>query len=137
METWISELGIDIGAHLLYFVVSIFLVAVFIALYTAITPYREIALIRQGNTAAAVSLGGAMIGFSLPLAHAVAQSGSFLDMLTWSAVALVAQLAAYAVTRLFLPQLTADVNESKIAPAIFLAAISIAIGVLNAAAMSD
>ena len=36
-----------------------------------------------------------------------------------------------------LPSLLADIKEGKLAPAIFLAALSIAIGVLNAAAMSD
>jgi putative membrane protein len=137
MESWISELGIDIGAHMLYFLVSIVLVVVFISIYTTITPYREITLIRHGNTAAAISLGGAVIGYSVPLAYAVAQSGSIVDMLTWSLVALVAQLVAYAITRLLLPTLPADVNEGKLAPAIFLAALSIAIGVLNAAAMTD
>ena len=61
----------------------------------------------------------------------------FRSLLTWSAVALLAQLAAYGVTRLLLPHLPSDVKEGKLAPAIFLAALSIAIGVLNAAAMSD
>ncbi len=137
MESWINEFGTGISAHLLYFVLSIVLIALFIAIYTAITPYREVALIREGNAAAAVSLGGALLGFSLPLAQAVAQSGDLDDMLTWSAVALIAQLAAYGVTRLLLPHLPSDVKEGKLAPAIFLAAISIAIGVLNAAAMAD
>jgi len=137
MESWLNEFGIGISAHLLYFALSIVLIALFIAIYTAITPYREMALIREGNQAAAVSLGGALLGFSLPLAQAVAQSGALNDMLTWSAVALVAQLAAYGVTRLLLPHLPADVKEGKLAPAIFLAAISIAIGILNAAAMAD
>jgi putative membrane protein len=137
MESWIHELGIDIGAHLLYFALSIVLIALFIALYTAVTPHREITLIRNGNTAAAISLGGAVIGYSLPLAWAVAQSGSLTDMLIWAAVALVAQLIAYGITRVLLPKLPYDVDEGKIAPAIFLAAISIAMGILNAAAMTD
>jgi putative membrane protein len=137
MESWLNEFGIGISAHLLYFALSIILIAIFIAIYTAITPYREVALIRDGNQAAAVSLGGAVLGFSLPLAQAVAQSGDLNDMLTWSAVALIAQLAAYGITRVLLPHLPADVKEGKLAPAIFLAALSIAIGVLNAAAMSD
>ena len=78
-----------------------------------------------------------MLGFSLPLAQSVAQSTDLDDVLTWSAVALVAQIAAYFITRLLLPHLSDDVKEGKLAPAIFLAAISIAIGVLNAAAMAD
>jgi putative membrane protein len=109
----------------------------FVAIYTAITPHWEIRLIRQGNTAAALSLGGAILGYTCPLAQAVAQSSSLPDMLLWSAVALAAQLFAYGVTRLILPQLSADVKEGKIAPAAFLAALSVAIGILNAAAMSD
>ncbi len=137
MEIWLSELGSGVGAHLIYFALSILLVVLFIAIYTAITPYREISLIRHGNSAAAVSLGGAVLGYALPLANAVAQSGNIVDMLVWSLVGLVAQLLAYAVTRLLLPHLPADVNEGKLAPAIFLAALSIAIGVLNAAAMTD
>lgn len=137
METWITAATAGIGAHFLYFVVAIGGIMLFVAIYTAITPYREIAMIRHGNTAAAISLGGALVGFTFPLAQAVAQSGSLVDMLIWSTVGLVAQLAAYFATRLILPHLSTDVNEGKLAPAIFLAAVSIAIGMLNAAAMTD
>ena len=112
MTAWLNEFGIGISAHLLYFVLSIILIAVFIAVYTAITPYREVALIREGNQAAAVSLGGAVLGFALPLAQSVAQSGDLEDMLTWSGVALVAQLAAYAVTRLLLPVAFRQVDDA-------------------------
>ena len=58
-------------------------------------------------------------------------------MLIWAGVALVAQLVAYGATRLILPQLSSDVNEGKVAPAVFLAAVSICIGLLNAAAMTE
>ena len=135
--TWLNPALTGVSAHLLYFTVAIGAIILFVAIYTAITPYWEIRLIRQGNTAAAISLGGAILGYTCPLAQSVAQSGSLADMLLWSAVALVAQLVAYGVTRLVLPHLSADVNEGKIAPAIFLAALSVAIGILNAAAMSD
>lgn len=39
--------------------------------YIFITPYREIALIREGNAAAAAGLGGAILGFVLPLASTI------------------------------------------------------------------
>jgi putative membrane protein len=58
-------------------------------------------------------------------------------MLLWSGVALVAQLGAYGITRLILPQLSSHVAEGKTASGIFLAAISVAIGLLNAAAMTE
>jgi putative membrane protein len=126
-----------IVAHLTYFGIASVAVIVFVAIYVTITPHHEFRLIRLGNTAAAVSLGGAILGYTVPLAKAVAQSQTVADMLLWSVVALVAQLAAYGITRLILPQLSAHVDEGKTASGIFLAAIAIAIGLLNAAAMTE
>ena len=40
-----------------YFATAIGLLAVFVLLYVFVTPYNEMALIREGNTAAAISLG--------------------------------------------------------------------------------
>jgi putative membrane protein len=137
METWSTAATAGIGAHFLYFVVAIGGIILFAAIYTAITPYREITLIRDGNTAAAISVGGAILGYTYPLAQAVAQSGGLADLLIWSAVALIAQFVAFAATRLALPHLSSDVKEGKIAPAVLLAAVSIAIGMLNAAAMTE
>ena len=96
MDTnWLDLLTTGVGAHLIYFATAIGAIMTFVAIYTAITPYREITLIREGNAAAAISLGGAILGYTCPLAQSVAQSGSLVDMLMWSAVALVAQLFAF------------------------------------------
>jgi putative membrane protein len=124
-------------AHLLYFGIASVAVVVFVTIYVTITPHHEFRLIRQGNTAAALSLGGAILGYTVPLAKAVSQSESISDMLLWSSVALVAQLVAYGITRLILPQLSSHVDEGKPASGIFLATISVAIGLLNAAAMTE
>ena len=78
---------------LIYFVASLILTALFLLIYTRVTPYREWALIRAGNNAAAVSLSGAAIGFILPLASAITHSVSWLDMVVWSVVAMIVQLA--------------------------------------------
>ena len=124
-------------AHFVYFGIACVAVVVFIAIYVTVTPHHEFRLIRLGNTAAAISLGGAIVGYTIPLAKAVSQSTSIPDMLLWSGVALVAQLVGYGLTRLVLPQLSAHVDEGKTASGIFLAAIAIAIGLLNAAAMTE
>jgi putative membrane protein len=125
-----------IVAHFVHFGIAIVAVLLFVAIYVTITPHREFHLIRQGNSAAAISLGGAILGYTIPLAKAVAQSESILDMLIWSGVALVAQLVAYGIGRVILPQLSAHVDEGKTASSIFLAAIAVAIGLLNSAAMT-
>jgi putative membrane protein len=49
-----------------YVVVGFALAALFLWIYTLITPWREFALIRAGNSAAATALVGALLGFSLP-----------------------------------------------------------------------
>ena len=126
-----------IVAHLVYFAIASVAVVVFVGIYVTVTPHHEFRLIRQGNTAAAISLGGGILGYTFPLAKAVSQSTNISDMLLWSGVALVAQLGAYGITRLILPQLSAHVDEGKTASGIFLAAIAVAIGLLNAAAMTE
>ena len=120
-----------------YFFSSLALGAVFLVLYTWITPYREATLIAAGNRAAAISLSGAGLGFVLPLASAIAHSVSLLDMVMWGVVAMVVQLLAYALARMLAPQLVVAINEDRVAVAIALAALSIGVGLLNAACMTS
>lgn len=137
MDTSSFDYSSAVVAHLQYFGIAIVATVVFVAIYVTVTPHREFSLIRQGNIAASISLGGALLGYIIPLAKAVSQSEGVRDMLVWSAVALVAQLAAYGVTRLILPTLSKDVDDGKVASGIFLAAMSVGIGLLNAAAMTE
>jgi putative membrane protein len=123
-------------AFLLYLATGLALLALFIAIYIWITPYHELALIREGNTAAAASLAGTIIGFAIPLAHAVALSVNLADMALWGFIALVVQLLVFfAVTRL-IPDIARDIPAGKLAPGILLGALSLATGILNAACMT-
>lgn len=126
-----------IVAHFVYFGIAIVATVLFVAIYVTVTPHREFRLIREGNTAAAISLGGALLGYTIPLAKAVSQSQGIADMLLWSGVALVAQLVAYGASRLILPTLSSDVHGGRTASGIFLAAMSVCVGLLNAAAMTE
>ncbi len=119
-----------------YFALGIALLALFVAIYVRITPYREIALIRAGNVAAAASLGGAMIGFVLPVASSIENSVSLVDMALWSLVALVVQLIAFVLARAMVPAISKNVEEGQVASGVFLGAIGIALGLLNAACMT-
>jgi putative membrane protein len=123
-------------AFILYFVSTLAMLALFVAIYIRITPYREVTLIREGNVAAAASLAGAMLGFVIPLAHSVAQSANLVDMALWGLIALVVQLLVYfAVTRV-LPGISSDIPAGKTAPGIFLGSLSLATGILNSACMT-
>ena len=119
-----------------YFGLSLAFVAAFLAIYVRITPYREIALIRSGNAAAALSLSGSLLGFVLPLASAVVQSVNPWDMALWAAIALAVQLLVYFAVRMLVPDLGRQIPDGKIAAGIFLGVSSLAAGVLNAACMT-
>jgi putative membrane protein len=121
---------------LAYFAMSIALLAVFIAVYVRLTPYREIALIREGNVAAAMSLSGALLGFVIPLASAIAHSVAWWDMLLWGAIALVVQLLAYVGVRMLFRTLAQDIQSGRIAQGLFLGAMALGVGILNAACMT-
>jgi len=123
-------------AFLTYFFLSLALLVLFLAVYLAVTPYSELQLIRQGNVAAAISLAGAIIGFVLPLARAVTQSVSTLDLVTWGGVALVVQVVVFLLVGRLVPRLTSAVKDGQVAAAAFLASLAIAVGVLNAASMT-
>jgi putative membrane protein len=120
-----------------YFGLALAFVAAFLAIYVRITPYREIALIRSGNAAAAVSLSGSLIGFVLPLASAVIHSVNAWDMALWAAIALLVQLLVYFAVRMLVPDLGRQIPDGKIAAGIFLGATSLAAGILNAACMTS
>lgn len=119
-----------------YFGLSLVVLTVCLAVYVTVTPYPEIRLIREGNAAAAATLGGVLIGFALPLASAVAHSVSLLDMLLWAVTALAVQLIAYAAVRLAVPKVVQHVRDGQVASGVFLGAVAIAVGILNAASMT-
>jgi putative membrane protein len=93
-------------------------------------------LIRKGNRAAALSLGAAIVGFSIPVGKAVAQSVSVVDLVTWTAIAFVAQMVAYLATATLVPHLRKAIADDHVASGILLAALALAIGILNAASMT-
>jgi len=118
-----------------FFFGAVALLLLFAFVYSRVTPYNEIPLIRKGNVAAAIGLGGALLGYCLPLAGAVARSASFEDLLAWGAIALIVQLGVLGVARLLIPGLFDDMNKGRVASAVLLAVISLSAGLLNAASM--
>lgn len=125
-----------LGQYLAYMAVAIGLFAIAITLYVRVTPYHEVRLIREGNCSAAWSLGGVMVGMTLPLASAMAHSVSLLDMALWGAVALVFQLLAFVAASLALKDIRAGIEGDRTAYGVALAGLSVAVGILNAGALT-
>jgi putative membrane protein len=121
-----------------YFGLSLLLLVAFKFLYTLVTPHDEWQLIKGGkNTAAATGFGGAVLGYAIALGGAASNSVSLVDFATWSAVALVAQLFAFAIVRfVFMPRIVARIEDGEVSAGVMLAATAISVGVLNSACMS-
>lgn len=123
---------------LLYFGIGLFFLVAFKTLYAKATPQNEWHLIKEEkNTTAAIGFGGAIIGFSLALAGAASNSVSLVDFGVWAAVALMVQLLAFFVVRIFfMPKIVERIKNNEMSAGIMLAATNIAVGLLNAACMS-
>ncbi len=127
---------ITLPGFAIYFASAMILLAIFVTIYTRLTPQHEWTLIRNGNTAASLSLGGALIGFVLPLGSVIVNSLSLVDMLIWGGVALIVQLLVFSMLRLLLPQLPARITNNETAAGGISAAFAVGIGILNAACMT-
>jgi putative membrane protein len=130
-----ASLG-GVPQFLLYFLAALLLVVVFLFLYTLVTPQRDVALIRQGNTAAAISLGGALLGFAIPLSKSISQSHDLVDMVVWSTIALIVQLGVFGLSGLVVAHEGEKITKGDTATAAFLAFASIGAGLVSAAAMT-
>jgi putative membrane protein len=119
-----------------HFALTIALLVVGITLYVLITPHREMRLIRAGNTAAAISLGGVLIGLGLPLAVSMANSVTLFDVLVWGVVSLALQLVTFFVIDFLLRGLPKRIEEGEVASAIFLAGAKLAVAMVMAAALT-
>jgi putative membrane protein len=122
----------------MYFGVSVFYLFLFKVIYAFVTPHDEWKLVKEDkNVAAAVGFGGAMIGFSLALAGAATNSFSLLDFSVWGLIALVAQSLAFALLRFtFMPQIAERISNNEVSAGVMLAAMSVSVGLLNAACMT-
>jgi putative membrane protein len=119
-----------------YVVVGFALAGLFLWIYVLITPWREFALIRAGNSAAATALVGALLGFSLPLANTIAHSVSLTDVVLWAFVALAVQVIVHIVLRLMLPDLKRAVEANESAAGITAGGFSVCFGLINAACLT-
>jgi putative membrane protein len=123
-------------SFIVYFMTGLAYVLVFSFIYIKVTPYSELQLIRVGNVAASISFSGALIGYAFPLSKAIEQSDSAIDLFVWATIGLSVQLLTFRFLHIFMPELSRKIPENAISHGVILAAISIVVGLLNAACMT-
>ncbi|VEE99640.1 DUF350 domain-containing protein [Neisseria canis] len=122
--------------YLQYMLVGVLMTVAFGAIYLRITPAEEIRLIRNGNLACALSFGGALVGFCLPLASSIAHSVNLPDFMLWGLGAAVIQILVYFAATRIVRDADKELVNNNVAVGALFGAFSISIGLLNAACLS-
>jgi putative membrane protein len=123
-------------AYLLHLFTAAALVLAFFVVYTRITPFDEVLLVRQGNGAAALSLGGALIGFSVTVASALLHTTDYYQFAGWALGAMLVQVLVFAVATGLLKMSKDQIEANNCAFGGLLGAISLSIGLVNAGCIS-
>tara|TARA_B100001057_G_scaffold494570_1_gene591423 strand:- start:1379 stop:1789 length:411 start_codon:yes stop_codon:yes gene_type:complete len=135
MDAVITSLYNGLPIFMLHGGTAILMLIVGAFIYSKITPWNELDLIMQGNTAAAVSFSGAILGIAIPLAAALSSSISIWEIVVWGSVAIILQITVFLILDLVLPNLSEQIKANKIAAGIFIASNKIALALMNAAAV--
>jgi putative membrane protein len=132
LQAWATGFPIT----LLHFAVTMLILVLGASLYALLTPHREVQLIREGNTAAAVSFGGVLVGLAIPLAVSLSSSTSLIDIAVWGATTLAVQLATFRLTDMLLHGLPQRIQEGEVAAAALLVGAKVATALVLAAAVA-
>ncbi|MDR6624862.1 DUF350 domain-containing protein [Caulobacter segnis] len=105
-------------------------------LYALMTPHKEITLIREGNSAAALSLGGVMVGLAIPLAVSLSAATSVVEIVIWGAATTAVQLLVFRCTDMVLKGLPERINDGEISAAALLVGAKLSTALILAAAVA-
>jgi len=122
--------------YLVYMVSALAMLGVFTLVYTAVTRYKEFELIREGNIAAVLSYGGALVGFSFTLCSSIAIHASYAMFLLWGLAAMLVQIVVYVGVSQAVRGMNEAIEENNIAMGGLIGSISIAAGIVNAACLT-
>ncbi|WP_251864578.1 DUF350 domain-containing protein [Achromobacter sp. Marseille-Q4962] len=122
--------------YLIYIASALVMLGAFTLVYTAITRYREFELIHEGNIAAMLSYGGALVGFSFTLCSSIAVHATFVMFVLWGLAAMAVQALVYAVMGRVIRGMDDAIQENNIAMGGLMGSISLAAGIVNAACLT-
>ena len=121
---------------LLHVAVSVAMLLVAATIYILLTPHHEIRLVREGNVAAAVDGGGALVGLAIPLAYALKASTNLMDLALWGAATVAVQLLVFRLVDLVLHGLPKRIQDGEMAAAAVLVGAKLATAMIVAASVA-
>ena len=120
----------------LHLSVTLGLLVVGAVIYALLTPWKEIALIREGNAAASVAFAGVLVGLAIPLAVSLSVSTSIKDITLWGVATVVLQLLAFRLVDMVLTGLPQRIRDGEIAAAVLLVGAKLSTALILAAALT-
>ena len=136
MEAVLESLTAGFLVLLLHFLVTVTMLAVGVVMYLWMTPYPELQLIRNGNIAAAISVGAAILSLAIPLAFSMSVSVSVVDIIAWGLVTLAILLIVYRGIDFLMKDLPKRIEDGEMGPALLLASVKLGVAAITAAAVS-
>lgn len=103
--------------------------------YVWATPHQEIRLVRGGNTAAALALAATILGVVLPGAVCLKTGVNLADVVIWTVVAVLFQLAVFRVADLVFRDLAERIEQGELGAAAVLSASKLGAGILLASGL--
>jgi len=104
--------------------------------YVWMTPWEDLKLVREGNTAAGVALAGIILGLGIPIAACIPGAINHWDILFWGVVILIVQMITFKVLDFVLRGLPKRIEDGQVGAAVVLTAAKLAVAAIVAAAVS-
>jgi putative membrane protein len=117
------------GNFLLYTFSSLILLGIFGKIYQWLTPYHEYESIKEGKLAPAIALGGALVGFTLPMLSVSYHGVNFVDFLIWAVVVGVLQIVLFKALYWIIPM---QIEEDNRAIGLLYATLAFCVGLISA-----
>ena len=121
---------------LLHAGISLLILVLGVAAYGVLSPIKEVALIREGSTAATTAFAGALLGLAIPLAVSLTASASWIEIALWGVSLVVVQLLVFRLIDLLLAGIPQRVRAGETDAALLLAAARIGAALILAAAVA-
>jgi len=131
MGNYLAAFGLYAGTAFVLLFVGLFL-------FDLTSRNEKIKLVSQGNTTAALVMGGKLLGLAFVIGSAIAHSVSFWDMVIWGVIGIVAQIVFYILAEVVTINYSIKdaINEDRVSVGILLMMFSLSIGWIIASSLT-
>lgn len=126
MDAALNSLANGLPQLIAYLLVITGIYLVGIVAYVKLTPHKELALVQNGNMAAAVSFSALVISLAMPLAACLIRKVGYLDVAVWGTVSLFLQLFLFRLTDAIFSGMPDRIRNNEVPAAMVLASFKFA-----------